>query len=108
MRLLALLSFLSAAAVIYLFVTQILIPFIYDTPLFPMFRKDPLGNQVEKTRAEVNHLEDHVDNLEDLVDLTKKKSKLERELEEAATELKSVDGDKLGAAPPAADVKQSS
>lgn len=102
MRLLALLSFIAACAIIYLFVTQILIPAVYGTPLFPMFRKNPLGAEVAKTRDEVHNLEDHVENLEDLVDLTKKKSKLERELEEAAAELPAGGGTD-SAAPSAAE-----
>lgn len=96
MKLLALLSFIAVAAALYILVTQIMMPALYGTRLFPAFRKDPLEDEVIQAKFEVDTLEDRVDNLEDLVDLTKTKSRLKRELDQASAELKAAD------APPAA------
>ena len=99
MKLLALLSFIAAAAALYIVITQIMMPALYGTRLFPAFRKDPLEDEVIKAKFEVDTLEDRVENLEDLVDLTKTKSRLERELEEASAELKAVDTPPVAPAP---------
>lgn len=104
MKLLALLSFITFLVVVYVIIFQIIIPAYHGEQLFPMFRDAPLEKEVQKTRTEVDTMEAHVDNLQDLVGLTKRKSKLERELEAAAAELK-ADGQVTGSDLPSEQTK---
>lgn len=104
MKLLAIISLILFLCSLYVIIFQMIIPAYKGERLFPMFRDDPLSNEVQQTKYEVDSMEDHVVNLNDLVDLTKRKSKLERELEEAAAELK-ADGQVTGSDLPSEQTK---
>lgn len=78
MLLLGVLGFGLLCITIVLVVTQIAIPVIGDTPLFPAFRANKLRDQVEDTAAEVDQMKEQNKNLHELASLKAQKAALEK------------------------------
>lgn len=68
------------AILLFYVVTQIVIPLVKRTPLFPLFRMSEVKQKAEETREEVEHMREYVDDLQELGSLTKQKKSLEEQI----------------------------
>ena len=73
---------LIIATIIFVALTQIILPALERRPLFPAFRKSELSKKIDEKYGDVGELKEQVDELTDLINLAKKKTELQAKLEE--------------------------
>jgi|ADurb_H2B_01_Slu_FD_contig_101_223180_length_3953_multi_3_in_0_out_0_4 hypothetical protein len=76
---LEILTLLVMVALLLLFVTQMVLPFVLGTPFFPLFRKStPLKEQVDKMEYEIAEQTELVSLLKQMEKLNRRKAELEK------------------------------
>jgi hypothetical protein len=80
MFLLSIFEFAVTICIAGLFITQMMMPLIFGTRFFPMFRNTELKQQVDATRDEVADLKDQTIQLTELEQLLQQKHDLEAKI----------------------------
>ena len=87
MAFLFLLELALASAILWLLITQLIIPVFCGGKLFPLFKTSPIREQVEETRNEVNDLADKQSALKEYNALLKRSQNLHLELDQLEAEI---------------------
>ena len=73
------LAFCTMVLLALLFITQMVLPFLFGTPFFPFFRKPtPLKTEVDKAEHEIEEQTELVSLLKQLEILNRRKAELEK------------------------------
>lgn len=94
MILLYLLGIIVAALICYVGITQIGIPIVNGTKIFPGLRADKLAAEVSALRTKVMLLKEKNSNLNELSSLTEKQAVFQKHIEELQAKLK-ADAEKV-------------
>ena len=81
MILLYLLGLILALAVFYVIGTQIIVPIINGTKIFPSLRADKLADEVSDMRTKVQLLKEKNSNMDELFGLLEKQAKFQKHIE---------------------------
>ena len=82
MLFLRVIEFAISISALWLMVTQLMLPLIFKTRFFPLFRNTELKKKVDETRDTVEDLADKTQQLSELEKLLRKKHRLEMEIAE--------------------------
>jgi hypothetical protein len=80
--LLDLVVLIAGLMIVYLVVTQIIVPLYKGRTLFPMFRTNALRAEVAATREEVGNLQEQNELLDELAAATKQRQELKQSINE--------------------------
>jgi hypothetical protein len=91
MILLYLLGLILVLAIFYVVATQVGIPIINGTKIFPMFRKNVLADEVVVVLDKVRLMREKSLNMEQLADLLEKQVQFQKHIEELQAKIKATE-----------------